>query len=61
MIQQRSVTSREELKDSILHALVKQVPGGRNGPDETMLMKANSSATEIMSIIDHFLDSRGIR
>lgn len=61
MIQQRAQTTRNELKDLILLALVENIPGGRNGPDESMLTKANSASSKIMSLVDSFLAERGIR
>lgn len=59
MQQQRPVMSREELENSISLALIKNVPGNRNGPDDTALMKANVALREIMNAIDNYLSSRG--
>jgi len=61
MIQQRAVTTRDELKDLILLAFVENIPGGRNGPDESMLSKANAASSKIMSLVDAFLSERGIQ
>lgn len=56
MIQQRPQMSRKELMDSIQLALVENVPGGRNGPDDSMLIKANRSLSRIMMYVDKYIE-----
>lgn len=51
--------TREELKDSIQLALIENIPGGKSGPDDSSIMKANTAMYKIMAAVDRYLSTRG--
>lgn len=51
---QRPVISRSELRQQIELILMESVPGTAEGPNLTMLRKANTTADRIMRLIDSY-------
>lgn len=54
MMQQRPVISRSELRQQIELILMESVPGTADGPNLSMLRKANTTADRIMRLIDSY-------